>query len=475
MKKIILNCLIAGLLLNSTAFASDLSSWALKDYEDMSSRGILINDVVSNKLNDTITRREVCTMLVNLYKQMTVTEIPEIENPFEDTDDKFVIEAYAAGIVSGKGENYFDTEGKITRQEFAKMVLNLLSATGFEFEIEEDVTEEILEKYDDCTEIADWAKKAVAVNVKAGIITGTTETTVSPLGNTTREQAICMVSRVYNKFVENKKMYEVPYLLNHEAGNMGDIKFVWDEIVGTKKYTFIIKDAESELAEMFETTVSNATVYGDAYMPGLYTVIIGAENSDKVYTYSTPVEVEFKEVASPVFSYSDYSLSEKEMRVFPTGQPFQSSEEAQQYMVEVSVPVWKLKSNGEKYSSTMYLKINQALADDVVNIFTEIYNSPEQFPIKDVGGYYWRNTASGNLSQHSYGTCIDINANENYYVRPDGTPIVGNYWKPYEDPYSIPEDGIVVATFAKYGWEWGGNCWGDSYSKDYMHFTYLGK
>ena len=144
-------------------------------------------------------------------------------------------------------------------------------------------------------------------------------------------------------------------------------------------------------------------------------------------------------------------------------------------MIEVTVPVWTLQSDGTKTSSLKYITINQALADDVVSIFTEIYEDESQFPIKDVGGFSWRNTAGGSISQHSYGTCIDINWNENYYVKPDGTPITGSYWKPGEDPYSIPEDSIVVKTFAKYGWEWGGNAWSDAYAKDYMHFTYLGK
>ena len=111
----------------------------------------------------------------------------------------------------------------------------------------------------------------------------------------------------------------------------------------------------------------------------------------------------------------------------------------------------------------------------MVNIFTEIYNDSSKFPIKDVGGYSWRNTAGGKISEHSYGTCIDINYNENYYVTPDGTPITGSHWKPGEDPYSIAEDSVVVKTFAKYGWKWGGNAWSDAYNKDYMHFTYLGR
>ncbi len=79
------------------------------------------------------------------------------------------------------------------------------------------------------------------------------------------------------------------------------------------------------------------------------------------------------------------------------------------------------------------------------------------------------------MSEHSYGTCIDINPDENYYVKPDGTPITGSFWKPGENIYSMPADGSVVSTFKRYGWKWGGDAWGAGYSKDYMHMTYLGK
>ena len=108
-----------------------------------------------------------------------------------------------------------------------------------------------------------------------------------------------------------------------------------------------------------------------------------------------------------------------------------------------------------------------------MQIFTEIFESGEQFPIKNVGGYAWRNSAMGRLSEHSYGTCIDINYDENYYCYANtGVAITGSFWRPYENPYSIPENGSVVKTFAKYGWAWGGNAW--SRLRDYMHFTYLG-
>ena len=127
------------------------------------------------------------------------------------------------------------------------------------------------------------------------------------------------------------------------------------------------------------------------------------------------------------------------------------------------------KQNGSKYSSTADVQIHKELAGSMQQIFQEIYDSGEQFPIYSVGGYSWRGDTSS--SEHCLGTALDINPNENYQCKNDGTAIVGKYWKPNEDPYSIPADGIVVKTFEKYGFRWGGTF---RNSKDYMHFSYFG-
>lgn len=474
MKKRIALVFVAVMFFTSTAHASDLSDWALADYENLSRGGILTGDIILGNLKDDITRREVCGMLVNLYERITGSEIEEKEFPFEDTDDENVKKAYYAGIVSGKSETIFDPENIVTRQEFAKMMLNMFSAANINFEPEDNLIKEVLSEYEDGEEVSDWAKKAIVVNIKSGIINGTSEKNISPQRGATREQTICMINRVYNQFVDPKKEYEVPNVIKYNIGEYGNMTFAWKEIPDAKKYMITVKDMTANMIDYFETTSANATIYCDDYETGTYTIVLGAENKDGIKTYAAPMDVSFTEpVYEPV--YENMTLSEKEARVFPSGQAFQSEEEANAYMTSVTVPVWKLDSKGVKYSSKASITVNKALAEDVVNIFTEIYNSAEQFPIKDVGGYCWRNTASGNISQHSYGTCIDINYNENYYVTPDGTPITGSFWKPYENPYSIPEDGSVVEIFKKYGWAWGGNCWSDKYSKDYMHFTYLGK
>lgn len=154
---------------------------------------------------------------------------------------------------------------------------------------------------------------------------------------------------------------------------------------------------------------------------------------------------------------------------------FSSKEEAEAAMTTITVPVWKL-SNGVKTPSTMSLTVHAALAQDVTEIFTEIYNDPEQFPIHDVGGYSWRGDSA--TGEHNCGTAIDINANENCQIR-DGQVLAGSHWTPGADPYSIGPDSSVVRIFTEHGWSWGGDAWewdsDISYGyHDYMHFSYMG-
>ena len=138
---------------------------------------------------------------------------------------------------------------------------------------------------------------------------------------------------------------------------------------------------------------------------------------------------------------------------------------AVKYMVWVEVPVWNLK-NGKKVSSKARIQVLNLLADEVKEIFTEIYNGPEKFPIKSVGGYNWR--PNGIESLHSLGRAIDINPAENPQLSPDGVVLVGKKWEPYQNPYSITPEGDVVRAFTSRGWVWGAN-----YTRpDYMHFDF---
>jgi len=149
---------------------------------------------------------------------------------------------------------------------------------------------------------------------------------------------------------------------------------------------------------------------------------------------------------------------------------YQSAAEAAANMVSITIDVWQLQASGEKYAAKRTLTVNKAVADEVKAIFQEIFEGPEKFPIKCVGGYAWR---PENTSEHRWGLAIDINWNENYMITSSGVIVAGSFWDPGKSPYSIPLTGDVVTAFNKHGFTWGGNAWRSS--NDYMHFSYLGR
>ena len=142
-----------------------------------------------------------------------------------------------------------------------------------------------------------------------------------------------------------------------------------------------------------------------------------------------------------------------------------SKEEAERHIVWIEVPVWRLK-DGKKVSDTERIQVLNVLASDVKEIFREIYNGHEKFPIKRLIGYAWR--GGNSKSFHNTGRAIDINPEENPQIDTDGRVLVGKEWEPHTNPYSIKPNGDVVKAFRKRGWVWGENF----RRKDYMHFGF---
>lgn len=529
-KKIFSAALVLAMMIPTAADCADISSWALEPYKQASSAGLISYAVAANKLTDGITREEFCDLSVKLYEKITnsIAETPELL-PFDDSDSIAVAKAYRLGIVSGNEKGEFCPNKLVTRQEMAKILVSTLDLCGINMTLYDNEKSKISE-YSDFGQVSDWAADYIAKAMKYGIITGTSQTTIDPLGTATREQAIAMSNRAYSSFSNSQIAYDAPEITAPKQDELlsGNIYVRWSKVDKASGYYIIVKNDDG-IPIIQQTTAKTTYTIKQNQLDGsrAYTVVIGAKIDGGEY-FSTPVDFSVKVIAastpaptstveptkaptanatsspkptaSPTVTptaspTSDdeaermrtferelalaatavtpvpVALEEKEARVFPDGKRFESAEIAEQYMTEVEVPVWLIK-NGEKISSTKFITVNSALADDVKAIFEEIYALPQKYPIKSVGGYCWRNSSSGRLSQHSFGTCIDINPNENYYVSAKGAIYSGSYWKPNDDPYSIaPGDGIIEI-FAKYGWGWGGNAW--SSSRDYMHFTYLG-
>lgn len=136
---------------------------------------------------------------------------------------------------------------------------------------------------------------------------------------------------------------------------------------------------------------------------------------------------------------------------------------ARKHMKTITVKTWDINASGKKYTRTWSITVNKYLADTYKQIFKEIYKGKTKFPIHSLGCYNFR------TGEHSTGTAIDINPDENYMI--DGDKIIaGSFWKPKKNPYSIGINSEVAKIFNKYGFTQG--IWGDR--RDYMHFSYFG-
>jgi D-alanyl-D-alanine carboxypeptidase len=139
------------------------------------------------------------------------------------------------------------------------------------------------------------------------------------------------------------------------------------------------------------------------------------------------------------------------------------------------------------------LAVHRRWADEILVIFRRLYRAG--FPIRRVrlvdrfGGddresMRHDNTSAFNCryvagtttwSQHAYGRAVDINPVENPYV--DGTHVSPRRGRRYLDrtdvrPGMIVRGDIVVRSFRRIGWGWGGR-W--TPAKDYQHFSANGR
>lgn len=122
---------------------------------------------------------------------------------------------YEKGVIKGYGNGKIGTADKITREQMVTMLYRFAKARG------EDVSGRAdLSRYADRSTVSKWAIEAFSWAVSTGLITGISETALTPRGTTTRAQVAAVTHRFgekllgisYNedKFVPSKKTRYVP-------------------------------------------------------------------------------------------------------------------------------------------------------------------------------------------------------------------------------------------------------------------------
>lgn len=142
--------------------------------------------------NQKLSRAQFAAILYRL------TGSPEIqyEQKFKDVSSgdwyaKAVIWASNAGIVSGYGNDAFGAEDSVTREQLATMMYRY--ANYLALETVPKMTD--ISSYSDSDKVSSYAVVAMQWAVGYGLISGTTNTEISPLGNTTRAECAAITKR----------------------------------------------------------------------------------------------------------------------------------------------------------------------------------------------------------------------------------------------------------------------------------------
>jgi hypothetical protein len=141
------------------------------------------------------------------------------------------------------------------------------------------------------------------------------------------------------------------------------------------------------------------------------------------------------------------------------------------------------------------LIVHRRYAAGVANIFEQLFaagfpiarmepangymgNDPPLAQFNNTVGFNCRAPVGGGRrwSEHSYGTAVDINPDQNPYVSRRGRiePPFGAPWvdRTLREAGMIHSDHLAVRAFRAIGWRWGGLWPG---TKDYMHFSASGR
>lgn len=143
-----------------------------------------------------MTRGMLVTVLYRLAGEPEVSGGSDFADVLENAyDTHAVMWAQSSEIAKGYGNGLFGVEDVITREQMATILFRYAEKQGF------DVSQTRgLEDFTDQALVGDYAVEAMEWAVGTGLIVGTSESTLSPLGSASRAQVATVLMRLADKF-----------------------------------------------------------------------------------------------------------------------------------------------------------------------------------------------------------------------------------------------------------------------------------
>jgi len=202
----------SAIKVNSSKIES-CSKWAVNEVNESRNIGIIPDELCSNYTKP-ITRSDFCKLIINTLIIQNNKIIMSTDNDikkiyYSDTDDIAVKQATVLGIVSGVGNNKFNPNGNISRQEAARMLYMAatISQRNTEFKeyfnymfYEDNKFLDFPNKFTDIDKIDYWGSVGVQYCFQNDIMFGVGNNAFNPSGTYSREQAYVTALRLYKRF-----------------------------------------------------------------------------------------------------------------------------------------------------------------------------------------------------------------------------------------------------------------------------------
>ncbi len=170
-------------------------AWAQEAITQLSEKGIIkgVSETEFAPANN-IKRADYMLLLV----RMLGLDADVTENFADVSKDSYYYEALGVakklGLTTGVGNNKFNPEASITRQDMFVLAYRILEMQNVEMA---DADEAAISAFGDYEGISDYAKDALSVLVKNELVKGS-DNKINPVGNATRAETAVFIYRLYN-------------------------------------------------------------------------------------------------------------------------------------------------------------------------------------------------------------------------------------------------------------------------------------
>lgn len=189
-----------AVIFNTCAYTDVSRHWAEKEINSMGAR-TAVNGVGGNWFEPerSITRAEFAALVV---KGLGI-KLSENAGAYTDVASdswcaKYIVTEYEMGIVKGYGDESFQPQGIITREQAFAMIYRAMSITGLASGVTDDKISGIFSQYKDASTVAEYFKTEVAAMINTKIVNGKDATHIAPKANITRAEATVIIYRLLN-------------------------------------------------------------------------------------------------------------------------------------------------------------------------------------------------------------------------------------------------------------------------------------